>query len=106
MLWAFPQQGWELRRGGYCGPSLCAGDAAAGLGHLRPVSVSPSAHVQRKVLSPGSLLQWLGGASPLPKQLCLLLSTAHHRRSFSTAQSLMDLDSTDVVLPLLRWFPL
>lgn len=39
---------WKLRRGGCCGPSLCAGDAASGLGHPRPGSVSPSAHVQRK----------------------------------------------------------
>lgn len=39
-----------------------------------------------RVLSLGSLLQWLGGVSLLPRQLCLLLSTAHTRRSFSSAQ--------------------
>lgn len=112
----------KLSGGGCCGPSHSRGgnsgeEDTVGLPCVQAMLLQGwdtsdlclSAHLlmsKGRVPSLGSLLQWLGGASPLPKQLCLLLSTVHHRRSFSTAQNLMDLDCTDVVLPLLRWFPL
>lgn len=72
MQWAFPcmqamlLQGWDT-------PDLAL-----------------SAHLvlsRGKVLRLGSPLQWLYGASSLPSQSSsVLLSTAHHRMSFSTTQ--------------------
>lgn len=70
------------------GLSLRAGNAAAGLGHPRPGSVSPSGPVQRKgsqAWQPSPVAVWCFFPT-ITKQLCLLLSTAHHRRSFSTTQ--------------------
>lgn len=96
---------WKLRRGGCHGLSPVCRQCCCRAGTPRPGSVSPAAHVQRKGSQAWQPSPVWCFSPAITKQLRLLLSTAHHRSSFSALSVLMGWDCTGVVLPLLRWFP-